>query len=71
NDTFAVAEWLAPAPPSGSDAHRYVVLLYKQPSNFSDQSIVIPGTPPPILNFDVATFAAQVGLGEPVGGMFF
>ncbi|KAF5347002.1 hypothetical protein D9756_011027 [Leucocoprinus leucothites] len=68
NSTAAVSEFLQPTPPAGSDAHRYVFLLFNQPDGFNDQTLVTPTTS--ISNFDIAAFADAVGLGNPIAGTF-
>ncbi|KAJ3567083.1 hypothetical protein NP233_g6598 [Leucocoprinus birnbaumii] len=68
NGTAAVSEFLQPTPPAGSDAHRYIFLLFNQPRGFNDQTLVTPTTS--ISNFDIATFAKAVGLGNPIAGTF-
>ncbi|KAJ3542854.1 hypothetical protein NMY22_g3346 [Coprinellus aureogranulatus] len=40
----AITPYFQPTPGVGSPAHRYTYLLYKQPSNFNQQTIVTPQT---------------------------
>ncbi|KAI0060349.1 PEBP-like protein [Artomyces pyxidatus] len=68
NSTPALSGFLQPTPPPGSDAHRYIFLLFKQPPGFSGQTLVNSSTP--ISNFNISSFAQTVGLGEPLGGTF-
>jgi len=68
NSTPALTEFRQPTPPAGSDPHRYVFLLYKQPEGFNDQTEVNSTTP--AQNFNVSQFALDVGLGDPLGGTF-
>ncbi|KAA1473818.1 PEBP-like protein [Dentipellis sp. KUC8613] len=68
NSTPALSEFLQPTPPAGSDAHRYVFLLFAQPAGFAAQTVLTPATP--ISNFNVSLFAQEVGLGRPLGGSF-
>nr|VWO99280.1 N/A [Ganoderma boninense] len=35
NNTPAISDFLRPSPPAGSDPHRYILLLFVQPANFS------------------------------------
>lgn len=48
---------------------RYVLLLYVQPPNFSQQTVVDASTSR--VNFNVTQFEAAVGLDEPIGGNMF
>ncbi|KAI5124035.1 hypothetical protein M0805_003864 [Coniferiporia weirii] len=65
-----ITEYAGPAPASGSGAHRYVVLLYSQPSSF---------TPPANLSspnigvsvFSLSDYVSSTGLEGPVAGMYF
>ncbi|EKM75533.1 hypothetical protein AGABI1DRAFT_132198 [Agaricus bisporus var. burnettii JB137-S8] len=59
---------MQPTPPAGSDAHRYIFLLFEQPEGFNDQTVVTPETP--ISLFNISAFAAEVGLGDPIAGTF-
>ncbi|PFH49637.1 hypothetical protein AMATHDRAFT_76088 [Amanita thiersii Skay4041] len=68
NSTPAISEFLQPTPPAGSDAHRYVFLLFRQPATFNDQTEIT--TQSPISLFNISQFAADVGLGDPIGGTF-
>ncbi|TRM70410.1 phosphatidylethanolamine-binding protein [Schizophyllum amplum] len=72
NLTEPITNWMSPSPPDGSDPHRYVVLVYQQPWNFTLDDIK------PYLNssserenFNLTSFASAVGLAEPVGGTYF
>jgi len=66
----AVAPYGGPAPPQGTGLHRYIQLLYTQPSGFTQ-----PNYPATIgstrLNWDFAGFVSDNNLGNPVGGMYF
>ncbi|KAF7767885.1 hypothetical protein Agabi119p4_7128 [Agaricus bisporus var. burnettii] len=68
NSTAAVSGFRQPTPPAGSDAHRYIFLLFEQPEGFNDQTVVTPETP--ISLFNISAFAAEVGLGDPIAGTF-
>ena len=51
---------------------RYIFLLFKQPPHFNEQKEVTPGTDLPDRRyFNISKFAADVGLGAPIGGSFF
>ncbi|KAJ7112770.1 PEBP-like protein [Mycena crocata] len=68
NSTPAVTDFIQPAPPAGSGAHRYTFLVYKQSDAFAQQQLVNATTP--ILQFNIAQFAAAVDLGNPIAGTF-
>ncbi|PFH53306.1 hypothetical protein AMATHDRAFT_55142 [Amanita thiersii Skay4041] len=68
NSTPAISEFRQPTPPAGSDAHRYIFLLFKQPATFNDQTEIT--TQSPISLFNISQFAKDVGLGDPIGGTF-
>jgi len=58
-----------PAPPSGSGAHRYTILLYAEPSNFT-----IPSIPKPragVQQFNFTQYVKTTGLGTPLAGFYF
>ncbi|THH08529.1 hypothetical protein EW145_g2639 [Phellinidium pouzarii] len=65
-----ITEYAGPAPASGSGAHRYVILLYTQPTSF---------TPPANLSspnigvsvFSLSDYVSSTGLEGPVAGMYF
>jgi len=67
---LAVTAYAGPAPASGSGPHRYVILLYSQPSTF---------TPPANLStagvavstFDFPAYVASTGLGPLVAANYF
>ncbi|KAG6860418.1 hypothetical protein C0995_011412 [Termitomyces sp. Mi166 len=67
NQTAAISAFLQPAPPS-SEAHRYIFLLFNQPTGFNSQTLVTPDSSR--LNFNLSTFAAATGLGNPIAGTF-
>ncbi|KAJ7643975.1 phosphatidylethanolamine-binding protein, partial [Roridomyces roridus] len=68
NSTPAISEFLQPTPPAGSDAHRYIFLLFHQSAEFATQTLVNSNTS--ITNFNISTFAAAVNLGNPIAGTF-
>lgn len=47
---------------------RYVFLIFQQPRGFIDQQFVNASTP--ITGFNISQFAAETGLGRPLGGSF-
>ncbi|KLO17322.1 PEBP-like protein [Schizopora paradoxa] len=70
NSTEALSGFLQPTPPAGSDPHRYVFLLFEQPAGFNEKVGQFVNASTPITDFSIATFAKQVGLGNPLGGSF-
>ncbi|KAJ3483642.1 hypothetical protein NLI96_g6171 [Meripilus lineatus] len=68
NSTPAISQYRQPTPPAGSDPHRYVFLVFNQPSGFDEQTVVTPTTS--IANFNISDFAIEVGLGNPIAGNF-
>ena len=69
NDTPALFEYLSPAPPATSDAHRYTFVLFKQPEGFEEKATA--NIPADRTSFDLDAFAKTVGLDAPVAGTFF
>ncbi|KAJ7442611.1 PEBP-like protein [Mycena latifolia] len=68
NSTPAISEFRQPTPPAGSDAHRYIFLLFKQSPEFTTQTLVNATTP--VSLFNVSQFAGAVDLGNPIAGTF-
>ncbi|KAF8713238.1 Phosphatidylethanolamine-binding protein, partial [Rhizoctonia solani] len=66
NSTAAISPYFPPNPPVGSGAHRYVALLYAQPSNFDAASL----NATQFARFNISSFAASAGLGDPLAGTF-
>ncbi|KAI0775962.1 phosphatidylethanolamine-binding protein [Trametes elegans] len=71
NTTPAISNFLRPSPPAGSDPHRYTLLLFVQPANFTTVAPKFVNASTPINNFNISLFAQEVGLGSPVAGNFF
>ncbi|CAE6535897.1 hypothetical protein RSOLAG22IIIB_10720 [Rhizoctonia solani] len=67
NSTAAISPYFPPNPPVGSGAHRYVALLYTQPSGFNIASL----NATQFAKFNISIFAASARLGEPLAGTFF
>jgi hypothetical protein len=68
------AKYIAPSPPPGDSAHRYVQILFEQP----DRYIFPPGfdkylgkNPEARMGFEIKEFIRAAGLGEPVAGNWF
>ncbi|KAG7088740.1 hypothetical protein E1B28_012708 [Marasmius oreades] len=68
NNTPAITQFRQPTPPAGSDAHRYIFLLFRQSPQFNSQTEVNSTSSTSL--FDIAKFAADTGLGSPIGGTF-
>ncbi|EIM81695.1 PEBP-like protein, partial [Stereum hirsutum FP-91666 SS1] len=68
NTTTAISEFRQPTPPAGSDPHRYVFLLFSQPEDFNNQTLVNSTTP--VNNFNISAFAETLEMGNPLGGTF-
>jgi len=70
-NTSPVLDYQEPMPPTNSSAHRYIVYLYQQPSNFA--------IPPAFAgygihnrsNFNIEAFAAASNLGLPLAANYF
>jgi Phosphatidylethanolamine-binding protein len=64
------APYYPPSPPGNSSAHRYIFLLFSQPSNFSFplsyQKISPPLTTSSRMGFDLAAFAIASNLDLPI-----
>ncbi|VDC07187.1 unnamed protein product [Peniophora sp. CBMAI 1063] len=69
NSTPALFEYLSPAPPATSDAHRYAFVLFEQPEGFEEAAV--QNIPADRTSFDLDAFAKAVGLDAPVAGTFF
>lgn len=68
------APYLQPSPPIGDIPHRYVVLLFAQPKNFSVAAF--GGINPPAnttarIGFNVTNFIRLTGLGAPLAANYF
>lgn len=70
NSTPAVTEFHQPTPPAGSDPHRYVFLLFKQPEDFNAKTPTLVNASTSIQNFNISQFAQEIGMGNPLGGSF-
>ncbi|KAH9850737.1 phosphatidylethanolamine-binding protein [Lenzites betulinus] len=71
NNTPAISDFLRPTPPAGSDPHRYTLLLFVQPANFTSAVSQFLNSSTPISNFNISLFAQELGLGSPIAGNFF
>ncbi|KAI0047475.1 PEBP-like protein [Auriscalpium vulgare] len=70
NSTPACSNWVNPQPPAGDPAHRYTFLLYKQSPDFDKQTVLQCNSTALPIGFNVSSFAAATGLGDPIGGTF-
>ncbi|KAG8684078.1 hypothetical protein FRC11_012650 [Ceratobasidium sp. 423] len=64
--SYVLKNSTAATPPVGSGPHRYVALLYSQPRNFDVSFLNVSD----IRLFNISSFAARTGLGEPLAGTF-
>ncbi|RWS26117.1 protein D2-like isoform X2 [Leptotrombidium deliense] len=68
----SIYRYIGPGPPIGSGMHRYVFLVYKQPSKLMYNKSF--GKSIPMLGrakFSTKEFAKKYNLGEPIAGNFF
>ncbi|KAI9874005.1 MAG: hypothetical protein M1830_010299, partial [Pleopsidium flavum] len=63
--------YVRPQPPPTSPAHRYIALLYAQPSNFSVPAAFQSFSATNRTKFNVSMFAAQARLGNVVAANYF
>ena len=67
----AAVAYARPAPPPTSSAHRYITLLYAQPSNFSIPATFQGFSASNRTKFNISVFAAETGLGAPIAANYF
>ncbi|THG99729.1 hypothetical protein EW026_g2655 [Hermanssonia centrifuga] len=66
---LAITDYAGPAPAPGSGAHRYVILLYSQPSNFTaPDGLNTPGVA--VSTFSLSDYVKNSNLGPIVAGMY-
>jgi hypothetical protein len=72
--TIEGAPYIPPTPPGGSGPHRYNIILYAQPANFSlpEQytSISPPADTSARIGFNLTAFAAAAGLDAPIAANY-
>ncbi|KAF9053220.1 phosphatidylethanolamine-binding protein [Panaeolus papilionaceus] len=68
NTTQPPSRWYRPLPLPNSREHRYVFLVYSQPKSF-DWTIIYERSTHE--HFDIAAYAEQNKLGNPIAGNFF
>lgn len=66
-----IVEYAGPAPPSGDGPHRYVFLLFNQPSEFAAPEGLNNKNTPVQNNFDLATYQTNAKLGDVVAANYF
>ncbi|XP_004922749.1 protein D2 [Bombyx mori] len=67
-----LSQYLGAAPPIATGLHRYVFLLYKQPSKLTFDEPRLPNiSTVKRINFKIAEFAMKYNLGVPIAGNFF
>jgi len=67
---LAVTDYAGPAPASGSGAHRYVIMLYEQPSTFTAPSGLNTANVG-VSTFDFSSYVKSSGLGPLVAAIYF
>lgn len=63
--------YLSPSPPAGASAHRYLLVLYAQPSTLSITSPFGSPAPQAGSNISLSDFSTEYGLGAPVAASWF
>lgn len=71
NSSQPIAPFAQPMPPAGSAPHRYIQLLWRQPSNFSVPESFSGYGSENRTKFDVAAFAEAAGLQGPIAANYF
>lgn len=67
-----LSEYVGSGPPKKSGLHRYVYLIFKQPSKLQfDEPILNNRSAEGREKFSTQKFAAKYGLGNPIAGNFF
>ncbi|XP_026327593.1 OV-16 antigen-like [Hyposmocoma kahamanoa] len=67
-----IAEYIGPGPGEGSGLHRYVLLVYQQPSKLTFDELRMNNTSPAGRpRFSTNQFAYKYNLSDPVAGNFF
>jgi hypothetical protein len=69
------APYIQPSPTVGSGPHRYTLLLFTQPKDFTIPSAFLNISPPSNsserIGFNITEFISQAGLDSPVAGNYF
>lgn len=66
-----INEYVGSAPPSGTELHRYVFLLYRQPKKLTFDETYHSDTDAQRGTFSAEAFAKKYSLGKPFAGNFF
>ncbi|RVE44175.1 hypothetical protein evm_011169 [Chilo suppressalis] len=67
-----LSAYVSPVPPPNTGLHRYVYLVYKQPSRLNFDESRLTNTSGDIrAKFSIANFAKKYNLGDPIAGNFF
>ncbi|KAI9677849.1 MAG: hypothetical protein M1829_002346 [Trizodia sp. TS-e1964] len=66
-----ISQYVGPAPPLNTGYHRYTLLLFSQPANFSVPSAFAGFKYPNITGFNTANFVKAAGLGPVVAANYF
>lgn len=69
--TPAVATYQQPNPPTYSPPHRYIILVFQQPLNFTVPEAYRGYSDTNRTNFDVGSFASAASLGDPIAANYF
>lgn len=72
NDGKTLAEYIGSGPPVDTGLHRYVFLVYKQPSRIEpDETPIDNRTREGRRSFRIRDFAKKYNLGEPIAANFY
>ncbi|XP_017780492.1 PREDICTED: protein D2-like [Nicrophorus vespilloides] len=67
-----LSEYIGSGPPQGTDLHRYVFLVYKQPNKLTfDEKRLTNRSGENRGKFHIRDFAKKYNLGDPIAGNFF
>lgn len=67
-----LSQYIGAGPPKGSDRHRYVILMYKQPKQLNfDEGRLTNKSGKGRWKFSIRKFAKKYNLGELIAGNFF
>jgi len=69
NTSAATIPYAGPAPAAGSGPHRYTILLYQQPSDFTAPSSPAPNSG--VHEINLATYVTAAGLTGPLAGIYY
>ncbi|KAM0558228.1 hypothetical protein ACHAPJ_004913 [Fusarium lateritium] len=74
-NTPSLVDWLAPTPPPFSGPHRYMFVVYKQPSTWDNEQWKARFTKPMGVwkrtNWHLEKFVKEAGLEDPVAASYF